>query len=234
MAFKNDRQRKAVMASLNKSKSDTLKDRMKGKNTKSQDKRLKELKKEREEKIKEVNEKYDRESNRLDLQNEPSISDEMQREYNKEQEIKRINEKYDFRENNVKTTNYSDVEKLEKEKRKKEILKKIEENNRVAYSLQKLNSEKAKEKLFENEKLSLEYQSLSKENSVRKNNISSFKKNDNVYYYNRSSKTFETGKIKRIDNKTYSFPIYIVENKNGVERALTETELEKKQRGLNK
>lgn len=118
MAFQSDKQRKGFFASQNKPKSTSIRD-TKTIRDKNKEKRLIELRKEREIRTKTINEKYDREANKLDLQNEPTTTDCMMIERDRERELKELNAHYDMREKNVETTNYDDVKKLEEEKKER-------------------------------------------------------------------------------------------------------------------
>ena len=51
------------------------------------------------------------------------------------------------------------------------------------------------------------------------------KQGDKIKYYNTSSNKWIDGVIQRIDNKTYSIPIFIVLSNDGYEIALTESKI---------
>ena len=51
------------------------------------------------------------------------------------------------------------------------------------------------------------------------------KEGDKIKYYNTSSNKWIDGVIQRIDNITYSVPIFIVLSNDGYERALTESKI---------
>ena len=51
------------------------------------------------------------------------------------------------------------------------------------------------------------------------------KQGDKIKYYNTSSNKWIDGVIQRIDNITYSIPIFIVLSNDEYERALTESKI---------